>query len=281
MTAANAGGSSPEAAAPTRFPFDEEITLEPLGDGSFRGAVIERWFTPAGPLGGFVMALMIAAFDRVVADPERTARSVTMHFLRAPVAGSVIARAELVKGGRTLSSLRGELEQDGRIVATALAAYGRPVAAPRYEDAPMPRVKPPGPEPDLFGAPPGELPAMVRRLRMQHRFGEAALSRADRAEIGGWYELDEGRPVDAAALAVLSDAWFPAPWPRLGALMAAPTIDLTVHFRTALPLPPSPILGRFRSRVARDGYFEEDGEMWAPDGTLVAQSRQLGLLLPS
>ena len=78
---------------------------------------------------------------------------------------------------------------------------------------------------------------------------------------------------------MLADAWFPAPWPRLAELAPAPTIDLTVHFRTALPLPDSLLLGRFTSSLVRDGFFDEDGELWTPDGTLVAQSRQLGLLL--
>ena len=27
------------------------------------------------------------------------------------------------------------------------------------------------------------------------------------------------------------------------------------------------------------GHLDEDGDLWAPDGTLVAQSRQLGLLI--
>ena len=59
----------------------------------------------------------------------------------------------------------------------------------------------------------------------------------------------------------------------------APTIDLTIHFRAPLPLDGTLLLGRFRTRLVRDGFFDEDGELWAPDGTLVAQSRQLGLLI--
>ena len=78
---------------------------------------------------------------------------------------------------------------------------------------------------------------------------------------------------------MLADAWFPAPWPRLTQLAPAPTIDLTVHFRAPLPLEGRLLLGRFQTKLVRDGFFEEDGELWAPDGTLVAQSRQLGLLL--
>ena len=87
------------------------------------------------------------------------------------------------------------------------------------------------------------------------------------------------RPLDALAIAVCADAWFPAPWPRLDELAPAPTIDLTIHFRAPLPLADSLLSGRFETGLVRDGFFDEDGELWAPDGTLVAQSRQLGLLL--
>jgi acyl-CoA thioesterase len=113
----------------------------------------------------------------------------------------------------------------------------------------------------------------------QHRFGAPLFSSADHAEVGGWLGLREERPLDAAAVTLLADAWFPAPWPRLRALAAAPTIDLTIHFRAPLPIDDTLLLGRFRNRLVRDGFFEEDGELWSPDGTLVAQSRQLGLLI--
>ncbi len=34
------------------------------------------------------------------------------------------------------------------------------------------------------------------------------------------------------------------------------------------------------TRVIHEGFFEEDGVIWAADGTVLAQSRQLGLVLP-
>ena len=90
-------------------------------------------------------------------------------------------------------------------------------------------------------------PAFAGRLSMQHRIGDAPWTGSDHALVGGWLGLIEERPLDAAAIAVLADAWFPAPWPRLSELAPAPTIDLTVHYRVPLPLPDSLLLGRFRS----------------------------------
>ena len=63
-----------------------------------------------------------------------------------------------------------------------------------------------------------------------------------------------------------------------------PTVDLTVHFRAPLPHPTMSdddfCLVAFRTQVAAEGFVEEDGEVWSPDGILLAHSRQLAALLP-
>ena len=65
-------------------------------------------------------------------------------------------------------------------------------------------------------------------------------------------------------------------------MVAAPTIDLTIHIRRPLPpagmAPEDYVLGRFSTRLAVAGVWEEDGELWTPGGELVAQSRQLALV---
>jgi acyl-CoA thioesterase len=265
---------------PMALPFDEDTALRPAGDGVWEGVLADGWDTPRGPLGGYVMAIVLRGFELAVNDPERLPRSATMHFLRVPQPGPVTLRAQVERSGRSLSSLSGRLEQGGELLGLALAAYSKPWEGPLLDDSPMPEVDPAGARAPAAGDFPRDAPPpFTSRLTMQHRFGEPPFSSADRGETGGWLGLLEERPLDALAVVVLADAWFPAPWPRLKALAPAPTIDLTIHFRAPLPLPDSLLLGRFRTRLVRDGFFEEDGEIWAPDGTLVAQSRQLGLLL--
>ncbi len=83
-------------------------------------------------------------------------------------------------------------------------------------------------------------------------------------------------------VAAMCDAWVPAAFALVDA--PVPTVDLTIHFRVALPYaglgPEDFVLARFVSRTAMEGFVEEDGQLWAPDGTLLAHSRQLAILLP-
>jgi acyl-coenzyme A thioesterase PaaI-like protein len=254
------------------MPFDDDIALSPLGEGT----IADGWTTPRGPHGGYVMAVLAHAMEVAVADPARQPRSLTAHFLRPPKLGPVTAKATVERAGRALTTVTARLEQDGKPVALAVGAFSSAWDAPELGDVPMPEVAPPGAASDtLPGAPP-----FTQRMNMQPRFGDAPFTGSDKREVGGWIDLRESRPLDGPALCVLADGWYPAIWPRLHDFHAAPTIDLTVHFRAPLPAH-GPLLARFTSQLARDGFFEEDGLLWAQDGTLVAQSRQLALLLPN
>ena len=45
-------------------------------------------------------------------------------------------------------------------------------------------------------------------------------------------------------------------------------------------LPPDAfVLVDFRTRAVQGGYLEEDGEIWSEDGVLLAQARQVGVVL--
>ncbi len=88
-----------------------------------------------------------------------------------------------------------------------------------------------------------------------------------------------------SALAFFTDALIPAPFMRTRTFAPAPTIDITIHFRTALRAASGRtrelVLARSRTRLVHEGFFEEDATIWASDGTLLAQSRQLALLMDS
>jgi acyl-CoA thioesterase len=255
--------------------FDAETDLRRTDPESFEGEISPGWETPRGPLGGYVMALMMRGFELVLDEPERQARSVTMHFLRVPEPGLVALTVRVERAGRSLSTVSGRLEQDGRPIGVALGAYSLPWQSPTLGGPAMPEADPPE---EALSEDPGRAP-FTQRLVMQHRFGPPPFSGAAQGEAGGWLGLREDRPLDARAVAVLADAWFPAPWPRLAELAPAPTVELTVHYRAPLPRGDDLLLGRFTNALVRDGFFDEDGRLWGRDGTLVAVSRQLGLLL--
>ena len=102
---------------------------------------------------------------------------------------------------------------------------------------------------------------------------------AEQAEVGGWLGMREAAPGGRARRRGARGRMVP------GAVDPPARARARAHDRPDAPLPgaaavdDSLLLGRFASRLVRDGFFEEDGELWAPDGTLIAQSRQLALLI--
>jgi len=293
------------ATAPGKFDRDTAVRELSRTQGEeqparveFAAALSPDWRAGRGPHGGYIAAMLVRALTETVDDSLRAPRSLTIHYARAPQPGPVSILATIERTGRSLSTLSARMEQDEKLIALALAAFSVPWSAPEILELPMPEVAPPdrpGRErPPLFaGAPP-----FTRQISIQPRIGAVPFTGSEHPmEIGSWLGLAEPRAIDAISLAFFADALFSPPFIRLTDPATTPTVDLTVHFRAALPpasagravhlegdsvggVPLDQLcFARFRSGLVQDGFFEEDGVIWAADGTVLAQSRQLGIVM--
>ncbi|HEV7614814.1 MAG TPA: thioesterase family protein [Solirubrobacterales bacterium] len=271
---------SEEASAVALPGFDADTAVEPLGGGRFAATMSERWWVGRGPNGGYVAAVILRAIQAMAA-PGRAPRSLTVHFLSSPAAGPVEVEVTVERAGGRVTFLSARLEQEGKVQATALAVLSEAWSEDElYAEAQMPDAGEPG-ELHAIDPDPGR-PNMLQNYRLRPAVGEQAFSGGE-PRNGAWIRTREPHLLDAPLAATLLDTWFPAPFVRLDGPRPAPTIDYTVHFRS--PLPPAgataedAYLIAFQSKLARQGFFEEDGELWSADGVLLAQSRQLALLL--
>jgi acyl-CoA thioesterase len=280
-----------DAAPHAGFDFDAETAVFARGDGSYETRLHRSWWVLRGPNGGYLAAIVLRALTETVADPRRAPRSLTVHYTTAPDEGTLALETHVERAGRSLTTCSARITQDDRLVGLALGAFAAARPGPAFCDLAPPPVASPDeldPLPSPFGAPAAAPPPPIaRRWETRWAIGSPPLPGAERAGEavhGMWIRLPERRVVDAAVAAAITDAAIPPVFSRVDVPIFVPTVDLTIHFRSALPRPgvrPDDwVLAVFRTGAVADGYLEEDGEVWSADGTLLAQSRQLAAVLP-
>jgi len=265
---------------PAENRFDRDTRAVRTGPDEFEARIDPGWWIVAGPNGGYVAAVLLRALEQAVDDAERAPRSLTVHFTSRPAEGPARIETRIERTGRSLTTVTGRMWQRERLLCLGVAAFAKPREGLAFDHAEAPRV-----------APPQQCPRMEAAIpiheRYEQRWAVDARPWAGGAEArsGGWIRLAEPRVVDAALAAAYTDAFPPAVFSLVteGAIGGpVPTVDLTVHFREALPRPGARAedftLALFRSRRAHAGFIDEDGEIWSADGTLLAQSRQLAIL---
>jgi acyl-CoA thioesterase len=265
--------------------FDDDTGLRPLGDGRYEGRISPDWSIVRGANGGHIAAILLRGITMEVGDASREPRSLTVHFMRVPKSDPFEVHAKVERTGRTTANVSARFVQDDKLVAIAIAVVATPQTGPEFSDLTMPEV----PRPDAIGvvADREDFP-FGRQFDFRRAIGPEIGDLSDRAEIGVWVRLREAQPVDHVVATQLMDAWAPAVFAKLGTGgggAGVPTIEMTFHFRETLPLPDEPLdawhLGVYRTHTARGGFIEEDGWLWNERGILVAQSRQLALLMGS
>jgi acyl-CoA thioesterase len=255
--------------------FERDTAVRPEQDGSFSCELRPDWWVVAGPNGGYVAAILVRAMSATAAAEERPLRSLTVHYQRAPREGRATIHVTVERQGRSVSFLRATLSQDDRTSVAAVAVFARDRAGLELDHARAPAVAGPEEIESLIERP--GAPPFAGEFEFRPAIGTIAFSGADEALTGGWLRLRDERPLDAPALVALCDSWFPAVFAVAEAPLAVPTIELTVHVRAPLPLSHDWVLGRYGTRLAREGYLEENAELFSREGRLLAESRQLAL----
>ena len=259
------------------FEFDQDTAVSRADGSTFAAQITDRWSTPIGPNGGYILAIAVRALGAALPMPDPL--TVSAHFLRAPKPGRATIDVELLKSGRRHASAEARMTQDGKVVLTALGTF-TDLAKATGRDLVLnepPGLMPPDQAIDPLGTlPPEFIPAIARRFdyRVNELPGFARGAPSGNPSFESWIRFADGRAPDPLALTAMPDALFPTVF-EIGELIST-TVEMSVHVR-AVPAD-GWLAMRATSRHIIAGYHEEDVEIWDSTGTLVAQARQLALL---
>ncbi|WCO66967.1 thioesterase family protein [Iamia majanohamensis] len=261
-------------------PFEETTTVRAVGPGRWAADVDPGWDLRPVPQGGVVTAVALRALAAELDDPTQRLRTLHTTFAAQVASGPVEVEAEVLRHGRTMSQVRGELRNPGAArghLTTAVFGAGRrgfaftdlapptdvppPDACPSFRDPPPPGVPTFDPMPFWAGRVEGRLAAGLPPWD--------ASSPRERAERCQWYRFDEppvraDGTLDPLGLVVLADVMPGAVGERVGPsdeMWFAPSVDLTVHL-LGEPWRSPWVLGHNTARHAGDGYASVDMALW-------------------
>jgi acyl-CoA thioesterase len=225
--------------------------------------------------GGWLVSTIAVTALQESEHPHPLATSA--HFVSAPSVGPAVVEVEVLRTGRSVTSLRARLQQGGRVKVELLLTAGRlPAESEPFwaRAAELPELPPV--EECVRALPPEGAPRNGIAESMDARYPPGGnwhegLS-TGRGEFAAWMRLADGSEPDPLMLLIAGDA-LPPVTVDLGLTGWVPTIEYTVLVR-AVPAPGWLRVVQ-RARLLQDGWLDEECEIWDSRGRLVGQARQL------
>ena len=263
-------------------PFDVETAVEPLAAHRWRARTTREFWVGAGAHGGHLGATLLRALEAEAGDPALAPRSITVHFTTRAEEGDLEIETVTERRGTGVVTTSARMMQGDRLVALALAAFGRRREGPAFTEEALPEFPPPEEARAPSERASSQTPVAMRKY--EFRFTVGAPFSGGPARTGGWIRTKQPRTADALMVFNFTDIWMPAIFMKLSEPEWVPTVELTVNFLAELPVAgaaPDDWYGvLFEAPAAAEGYWREEGSIWSRDGRLLARSSQLSVLLP-
>lgn len=261
----------------TPHPFDRAMHLEPVDAGVVRGATEPDWANMVGPFGGITAAVLLRAIE---SHPDRIGDplALTVNFTAPIVDGEFDIVLRAARTNRSNQHWVLELRQNDEVKTTATALFG--LHRDTWTDIEALPPKTPAPE---------DIPrskffdAIVWATRYDMRFtdgpvpDDGVLSESSTSTL--WVRDAEERLLDFAALAAVSDMFYPRVFLRRGGYIPSGTISLTTYFHADQAqidaVGADFVLGSAHANGFSRGYFDQSAQLWSRAGDLLVSTHQL------
>lgn len=249
------------------------------GPNQYTAGINEDWLQGRSAFGGLSGALVAQAMRQQV-DEERKLRSFQVTFVGpAPVGENTVSLTPLREGG-SVTHIQGELKQGDEVSVTATAAYGK-----RRDSA---FAIPATPRPDavdpetLKSMPfmPGIVPNFVQHFDFRWVHGTPPFCGLEKPNNRVWIRMDSDREIDEVGIVAMADA---LPPPVLSMPKKPCPASSLSWYLELLPVEAKGKLSDwwlvdYDCDAGADGYYNQVAKIWAPDGQLVAISRQVAVM---
>lgn len=257
-------------------PFDQAIALARDAGDTWRGHTSEHYWNAISPFGGTTVATLLQA---MLAHPQRLGDplSMTVNFAGPIRQGEFTVHVAVARAGRSTQHWRMEIRQHGdaqpAVTGTAVFALRRDTWSDT--EAKPPTV--PGPAGLRRYDPPAKVPFLQR---YDIRYVDCdPLAGGDDSATQCWIADVPPRTLDFPAIAAYCDSFVPRLFVRKGAAQPISTVTLSINFHidgAALARQQQRhAFGKAWANAFHGGYYDQEGKLWAEDGTLLATTHQL------
>jgi hypothetical protein len=270
-------GHSPMTA--TEHPFDTATRVARREDG-WSAHADTRYRAFVGTFGGVTAATLLNVLEREAAFDGLEIVALTTQFCAPLAEGEYRIVPALQRANRSTAFWRAEAIQGAEVIATASAVFGKRPETWAAQPAVAP-VIPPYDGLPLY-APANPIPWTCQyAFRFAHGAPPSATGGTPDGSTASllWMHDAPERALDTLSIAALSDAFFGRVFHAVGKIVPFGTVTMATYFHaTSGELEASGdtrVIGSVRSNRLHAGFQDQIGELWSPQGRLLASCHQL------
>lgn len=255
--------------------YAELLSSLKTGDNAATLELTPDWLQGRTAYGGWQAALAVLAMRQIL-GPDVPLRSLQVNFVGPLGVGTITARAELLRRGKSASQLEARIVVDGQTVFTAVGIFGapRPSQLGLAPSAPKANREVGSLEPRPFVD--GLMPSFVRHFDTRWALGGYPFSGAEHSAAQIFARLRHESIASEAHLVMMCDVIPPSAIAMFKTPAMISSMNWTLEMVTPLSAESANGWLRFDAEMtaAGDGYAWENTSIWGSSGELIALSRQ-------